>query len=1097
MDNNQKKIMPGCEKLTRPEEITALRDYLRQGIQENEESLVIGDENPVLKTPGSPILGKVDLDHRKLVLINGTNVEIDSKKINLEVPGNITPGDYLDRLEDNRKITLNETLSPDSLKIKSGSVDPKEYSATIKGNTMEPTKDIKEISENNINPENKIHQISENNQDPKSKIIGLEKGQEVSIDEYREPLSNSDNISSLSYFLSQLDVPEDPEVREDRISLSDTVKDDPYDFRFNVLENNVDPDSKVLEILENKVNVEESLLTIKAPEILPGEKKLEIEENLQIPEELRKDIQENDIDPTTKIHRIKRSDETITEKIVPIGKSDHESWIGDNNAGFTSSETGKVYPGKNGITEEELVNFQSQSLIESSKNKDWIGDNNAGHVNPITGKLYPGSDGISKEELTAFQSRSSIESSKNENWPGDNYARGVNPTTGIMYHGDLGTDANEELIESELDNFKAEKIPLLEKPLDWPKLGSKEEMEYLNLKEAEYETYLQLKTTAEQLYNTPSGNWAKRLMSYLQAILSRTEKWRKTINSNDKLALDSILSKIKEDNLVQNKSVELPDDKALLPKHSSIVNSSISEIKNSNNIFEAIGNIKDNASSILTGSLRDLAEGTADLTSSFIKDSSVKQDILDSALYTLVSARNYLRSSSDLSSLDPGRLPGQSPQLDFLGTKYEALGAILSGDIKGSLDKLLDHGTKAEPKNRPLVDPNTGRTNQWKWDNGAGRPVLLSDYLGTTKSEIIESGSLYKVVNEETGNIEEVSYNTNFKFAGVRTTLEDLCPRLSDKATIGSLEDLKDLLDQSPYITTSSKVNKNRVMTLDSNHVWELRLFPYLGDLNGNCSWLPSIAEINSINYTDHGVRTRWGDWIPVNSFELQSKKMTQKTLGLFDGEISYPISMEFSNELRLTIIDDQYKSWKRYFELCAECSTYLTKMVNYVGHKVNVLNDRGEIDIARVGNMVGTGKDYTALNEDDLLSYSETTPIVKGTVCPGMYKNLAFRCLIYVMTPQMSTIQKFDLLVVLKDYSIEYTGEPDASSPDLNVSFSIVGENPDEAIAETLGIYKPNSGESIMERLTGNTIFKNKSAGETFTDTVQNIVSAGINILK
>ena len=41
----------------------------------------------------------------------------------------------------------------------------------------------------------------------------------------------------------------------------------------------------------------------------------------------------------------------------------------------------------------------------------------------------------------------------------------------------------------------------------------------------------------------------------------------------------------------------------------------------------------------------------SEVSSSFIKDSSVKQDILDSALYTLVSARNYLRSASTSSSL--------------------------------------------------------------------------------------------------------------------------------------------------------------------------------------------------------------------------------------------------------------------------------------------------------------------------------------------------------------------------------------------------------------------------------------------------------------
>ena len=48
-------------------------------------------------------------------------------------------------------------------------------------------------------------------------------------------------------------------------------------------------------------------------------------------------------------------------------------------------------------------------------------------------------------------------------------------------------------------------------------------------------------------------------------------------------------------------------------------------------------------------------------------------------------------------------------------------------------------------------------------------------------------------------------------------------------------------------------------------------------------------------------------------------------------------------------------------------------------------------------------------------------------------------------MTPQYSTIRKFDLLCVLKDFVEEYSGDIDTGGVDLNVTFSIVGENPDE----------------------------------------------------
>ena len=44
-------------------------------------------------------------------------------------------------------------------------------------------------------------------------------------------------------------------------------------------------------------------------------------------------------------------------------------------------------------------------------------------------------------------------------------------------------------------------------------------------------------------------------------------------------------------------------------------------------------------------------------------------------------------------------------------------------------------------------------------------------------------------------------------------------------------------------------------------------------------------------------------------------------------------------------------------------------------------------------------------------------------------------------MTPQYSTINKYDLLATLKEVSIERVGEIDPGSQDLELSFSIVGE--------------------------------------------------------
>jgi hypothetical protein len=199
--------------------------------------------------------------------------------------------------------------------------------------------------------------------------------------------------------------------------------------------------------------------------------------------------------------------------------------------------------------------------------------------------------------------------------------------------------------------------------------------------------------------------------------------------------------------------------------------------------------------------------------------------------------------------------------------------------------------------------------------------------------------------------------------------------------------------------------------------------------LGERVSWLVVFAKF-------HGVNTGITTYIPVNSFELGKAKLTTKTLGLFDGEISYPVSMEFTNEFRLTFVDDQYKSWRTYFERCMDASIY-----NSTRHEK---------------------KDYEGTN------WKKITAIDKGYNLGAPYKNVTFRCIIYSLTPQMSTISKYDLLLVMKDFVEERTGEIDGGANDLTVSFSIVGENPKEEIPKTAKLNVPSEKENKNTSRTG-----------------------------
>ena len=249
--------------------------------------------------------------------------------------------------------------------------------------------------------------------------------------------------------------------------------------------------------------------------------------------------------------------------------------------------------------------------------------------------------------------------------------------------------------------------------------------------------------------------------------------------------------------------------------------------------------------------------------------------------------------------------------------------------------------------------------------------------------------------------------------SGIALTLHDLCPNV-DPRGITKMEDLKKALVDSPYITTPWKLIKpGNNATLDNNAYWELIIEPYLEtEQNGGYSYLPSIKEINYENQVQHGQNTLFSKWIPISNFELQKSKLVSKSLGLYDGEINYPVSVEYTNELRITVVDDQYKSWRRYFQKCADVSIFFSEAHD---------------------------ESYYKTPQNIVMP----TAIDKSKICAAYYKNITFNIKIYCMTPQYSTIRKFDLLCVMKDFSDEWLGEIEGGGQDLSISFSVVGENP------------------------------------------------------
>ena len=489
----------------------------------------------------------------------------------------------------------------------------------------------------------------------------------------------------------------------------------------------------------------------------------------------------------------------------------------------------------------------------------------------------------------------------------------------------------------------------------------------------------------------------------------------------------------------------------------------LSELRNGTAVSANLGNtlssfgVNDMGVTNINSYIRQIAEWVGDLSAG----TGLREMLINETLHLLVALRRQLEV---VTNANKDRLPGNNNGL---------VSSLIQGGISGAINSAIDAGINAisarpetdQPLNRPRIDtngernttPTTAANNRVEWSvTEKGESGLLLKKIGQNFVNSFWSGEGEGFKNNYT------EFKSGYMLGqGIYTTLMDLCGE-KNPGNIESVESLKDLLKKSPYITTPSKFGTiqdglYRTTTLDTNSNWEIILEPFCSDtMNGGFSYLPAIQEINTENYYRHGVITHYNKWIPFINFSLQKSRLNSKTLGLFDGEISYPVSAELTNELRLTIVDDQYKSWRHYFQKCMDVSVYNSQAhgadyyeISSINKKTTIVNTNLYFENGSMGISTTTATHKTSLGysvDNDSKLYIPTA-VDKSNICVAFYKNITFRIRIYVMTPQFSTIRKFDLLCVLKDFTEEYEGDIDAPGPDLNLVFSVVGENPDNNI--------------------------------------------------
>ena len=1130
----QNKI-PGCDQLTRPEEIKALSKYLKniRTTQENYTSL--GKNN--LEIPGITTgkLPKIDNLEDHIDTLKVTNsIELVNGSVSLD--GNFKEVNNLENFKDNllddRDISLDNheeyliddrKISLEHIKEKLNVVDKNKLSSqkiklinNKEIHKLENTKENLDIEENidslenfsdkiTLSDKNDIKELNEHVE----KLVNTEQNIVNSLEKEKIYINNSNEITNLSNFKDSIEVQENkiielPNKKESLKNIKNQVVNNISSYKEEIP--NELKESNSLNTSNEKLRTPEELNSIYSEKIkLEGEVK---DSNLSnYKEDFVGTINEPSLNDTKinlegeiKDQSLNNTRLNIIDDRDPTLSDYKEGFVGNINEPYLDNTKINIEDSRKNSLSDYKENFVGTINEPTLSNyiEDFIGDIKEQSLGDtkvdIEGEIKDSSLDDTRiniednrettltdyiEDLIGIINEPSLEDTIINIPDSDNNAprtegsyNYIPENNAALYEESIerpDSDNNAPRQNADYNYIPENNAALYEESIERPEtsIGPRQDKRlYKPLTEEELENYETIdEVNGEYKENIPETSIGPRVDKKLYKPLTEEElenyETIDEVNGEYKESLirstTPILGKDSEGKDIKQEDYNYLDEqstKDIIEGKGNRKRINLEEVDKNSNLYgdgikEDMPSYKLPEFNIDSLNLNNYIRWAAEKTVGQLPGGKGRDLLMDETIAALVVAREKLEK---ISKSNRDRLPGDDMDL-------------VSGGVSGALDNLgnrlgdaisSNFGKEIDIKN-PINRPETGDSNNigsWGeetrttgWTSGNNRysssmpgignsvesPFGMKEFnlhrkISGAKSNQSESSSFWKKVGETakdtllgTGSSEkDYSFRTNYLSGnGIRMTLEDLCNMSPENSNLDSVENLMKLLKASPFITTTSKFTSDpqygyRSQTLDTNAYWELTLEPYVGVENGNISYLPGIHEINAINIAQHGVNTTYNRWIPYTSFDLQKSKMTSKTLSLYDGEISYPISMEFTNEFRLNIADDQYKSWRTYFERCAQVAIY-----NSEGHDENYYKNGG--------------------NGDSL----EITAIDTSNVCIAMYKNICFRCRIYVMTPQYSTIRKFDLLLVLKDFSEEYTGDIDGGAGDLTVSFSIVGENP------------------------------------------------------
>lgn len=165
-------------------------------------------------------------------------------------------------------------------------------------------------------------------------------------------------------------------------------------------------------------------------------------------------------------------------------------------------------------------------------------------------------------------------------------------------------------------------------------------------------------------------------------------------------------------------------------------------------------------------------------------------------------------------------------------------------------------------------------------------------------------------------------------------------------------------------------------LSLDSTHTWDIRIEPFLGEINYEGTQLPTkfsglapdsaYTPLFPITQLTSGITFNYNDWMPIVSYEYTEGSLEGREVALFGtSSIFIPLEFTSSGTINLVILDDENKSmvnyWTEYFNTVYDAKTHAVADYKDICFMITLYLYRGDRKITGICELIVIPTTYSS----------------------------------------------------------------------------------------------------------------------------------------